>query len=47
MAPWNDSLRARVYSQYLHIASTRRDPAERARLFQKANQLYKTRASQK
>jgi hypothetical protein len=47
MAPWNDSLRARIYSQYLHIASTRRDPLERARLFKKANQLYKTRAAQK
>jgi hypothetical protein len=46
MAPWNDSLRARIYSQYLHIASTRRDPLERARLFIKANQLYTTRAAQ-
>ncbi len=46
MAPWNDSLRARIFSQYLHIASTRRDPLERSRLFKKANQLYTTRAAQ-
>ena len=46
MAPWNDSLRARIFSQYLHIASTRRDPSERARLFKRANQLYETRAAQ-
>jgi spermidine synthase len=46
MAPWNDSLRARIYSQYLHIASTRSNPSERARLLKKANQLYETGASQ-
>ncbi|MGB7451629.1 MAG: hypothetical protein WBM36_05840, partial [Lysobacterales bacterium] len=40
MAPWNDSLRARIFSQYSHIASTRGDAAERARLFKKANLLY-------
>ena len=40
MAPWNDSLRARIFSQYTHIASNRRDPAERARLYRKARQLY-------
>ncbi|MGA9573926.1 MAG: fused MFS/spermidine synthase, partial [Lysobacterales bacterium] len=42
MAPWNDSLRARIFSQYSYLASTRRDPSERARLFKKAKQLYKT-----
>jgi hypothetical protein len=46
MAPWNDSLRARIFSQYSHIASTRRDPSERARLIKRANQLYKTHAAQ-
>jgi spermidine synthase len=46
MAPWNDSLRARIFSQYSHIASSRRDPSERARLTKKANQLYITGAVQ-
>lgn len=40
MAPWNDSLRARIYAQYTHIASTRRNPAERLRLQRKAQSLY-------
>jgi spermidine synthase len=39
-APWNDSLRARIFAQYSYIASTRRDPAERARLYERANALY-------
>jgi spermidine synthase len=43
VAPWNDSLRARIFSQYMHIASTRRNPAERARLMQRANSLYQTK----
>jgi spermidine synthase len=43
VAPWNDSLRARIFSQYLHIASTRRNPSERARLMQRANSLYETK----
>jgi spermidine synthase len=42
LAPWNDSLRARIYSQYSYIASTRRDPAERARLMRRAYSLYET-----
>jgi spermidine synthase len=46
MAPWNDSLRARIFSLYSYNASTRRDPSERARLLKKANQLYKTGAAQ-
>jgi spermidine synthase len=40
MAPWNDSLRARIFAQYNYIASTRSDPVERARLFERANALY-------
>jgi spermidine synthase len=40
VAPWNDSLRARIFAQYSYIASTRKDPAERARLMQRANALY-------
>ena len=40
VAPWNDSLRARIFAQYSYIASTRRDPAERARMMQRANALY-------
>jgi hypothetical protein len=43
VAPWNDSLRARIFSQYLHIASTRTNPSERARLMQRANSLYETK----
>ena len=41
VAPWNDSLRARIFAQYSYIASSRPDPAERARLMQRANALYK------
>lgn len=40
LAPWNDSLRARIFAQYSYIASTRRNPEERARLMQRANALY-------
>ncbi len=43
VAPWNDSLRARIFSQYLHIAYTHRDPSERARLLKRANYLYETK----
>lgn len=43
-APWNDSLRARIYAQYAFIASSQRNPVERARLFEKANALYPGRA---
>jgi len=45
-APWNDSLRARIYAQYWHIASTRKDASERAHLQQRANSLYANRAEQ-
>ncbi len=39
-ASWNDSLRARIYAQYVHLASMRADPAERAMLMRRARQLY-------
>lgn len=42
-APWNDSLRARIYAQYAYLASTRRDPAERALLMRRAEALYPNR----
>jgi len=40
LAPWNDSLRARIYAQYSYLASTMPDPGERARLMKKAGALY-------
>lgn len=40
MAPWNDSLRARIYAQYEYIASSQRNPVERARLMRRAEALY-------
>jgi hypothetical protein len=40
MAPWNDSLRARIYSQYRYLADSQSDPAMRARLQQRAEALY-------
>ena len=43
VAPWNDSLRARIYLQYLYNASTRRIPGERARLMERAEALYPDR----
>ena len=43
VAPWNDSLRARIYLQYLYNASTRRIPAERTRLMERAKALYPER----
>jgi spermidine synthase len=43
VAPWNDSLRARIYLQYIYNASTRRQPAERSRLMQRAEDLYNNR----
>ena len=42
LAPWNDSLRARIFALYSYTASARRDPAERARLMKKANSLYES-----
>lgn len=43
VAPWNDSLRARVYAQYAYLASTRSNPAEHAGLMKRANELYQGR----
>ena len=40
LAPWNDSLRARIYSQYMHFALNNPNPAERAWLLKRANALY-------
>jgi spermidine synthase len=40
VAPWNDSLRARIYAQYAHLANTRRDPVERMRAERRAADLY-------
>jgi spermidine synthase len=46
LAPWNDSLRARIFAQYSYIASTRRDPSERARLMKRAASLYQSKQEQ-
>jgi spermidine synthase len=43
VAPWNDSLRARVYAQYRFLAESRRDPGERALLMRRAEALYPER----
>jgi spermidine synthase len=40
-APWNDSLRARIYAQYAFLAQTRADPAERRLLMRRAEALYR------
>jgi hypothetical protein len=40
VAPWNDSLRARIYAQYSYLASTRSNPEERARMKRRAEALY-------
>ena len=39
VAPWNDSLRARIYAQYAYIAETRH-PSQRLPYQQKAQSLY-------
>lgn len=44
LAPWNDSLRARIYAIYSYVAATRPDPAERLRLQKRADALYARRA---
>lgn len=44
VAPWNDSLRARIYAQYRYLAESRRDPGERALLMSRATALYPERA---
>ncbi len=40
LAPWNDSLRARIYSQYAYLATTRPRGPERERLEARARALY-------
>ena len=40
VAPWNDSLRARIYAQYSHIAMSQADPVQRRMLLNRANALY-------
>ena len=40
LAPWNDSLRSRIYAQYMHIALSRRNSVERDRLMKRAKRLY-------
>jgi spermidine synthase len=42
LAPFNDSLRSRIYSIYDHTALSQRDPRTRARLKRKADMLYVT-----
>jgi spermidine synthase len=42
-APWNDSLRARIYAQYVYLASTRRDPNQRSAMMMRAEALYSNR----
>jgi spermidine synthase len=42
-APWNDSLRARIYAQYTYLAMSQKNPSERARLKRKADSLYVTK----
>jgi hypothetical protein len=39
MAPWNDSLRARIYSQYRHLAASERNPELRRRYHARAEAL--------
>lgn len=39
-APWNDSLRARIYVQYVYFASIQSDPRDRERLMRRAQALY-------
>jgi hypothetical protein len=40
LAPWNDSLRAQVYSLYSYIASAQADPMMRKSLMKRADALY-------
>ncbi len=40
MAPWNDSIRARIYAQYRYFAATQRDPVRRVALERRAEELY-------
>ncbi len=40
MAPWNDSLRARIYAQYSYIALTQANPERRQQMARRARALY-------
>ncbi len=40
LAPWNDSLRARIYAQYEYFARTQPDPARRMIMMRRAEALY-------
>jgi hypothetical protein len=40
IAPWNDSLRARIYSQYRYLAASERNPELRRRFHARAEALY-------
>ena len=40
IAPWNDSLRARIYSQYRHLAANERNPELRRRFHARVDALY-------
>ncbi|MDX1584942.1 MAG: hypothetical protein R3338_15195, partial [Thermoanaerobaculia bacterium] len=40
MAPWNDSLRARIYAQYRHVAASQPDPRMRMLFMGRAISLY-------
>jgi len=42
LAPWNDSLRAQVYSLYAYLASAQPDPAMRNWLQRRADALYQS-----
>ncbi|MGD8532150.1 MAG: hypothetical protein PVG80_02280, partial [Gammaproteobacteria bacterium] len=42
-APWNDSLRARIYAQYRYLASTQTNPSMRKRMMERADALYHAR----
>jgi hypothetical protein len=39
-APWNDSLRARIYSRYRYLAASERNPELRRRYHARAEALY-------
>ena len=45
VAPWHDSLRARIYAQYRYFAAMQRDPVRRDRLLRRAEALYQTPAT--
>jgi spermidine synthase len=40
LAPWNDSLRARIYAQYHYFALAQPNPSRRASMLQRAEALY-------